>query len=99
MLSRTMNPADASARRDWRPFPLAWALGAALLIGWRAYTQPLPFLFRDWIVALAIYGLVGTFDWRHETRGRISMYFMVYLLGIYALGQAPHLWKAIAGVP
>jgi hypothetical protein len=94
-----MNSPDASGGRGRRPFPLAWALAAALLIGWRAFTQPLPFLFRDWIVALAIYGLIGAFDWGHKTRERISMYFMVYLLGIYAVGQAPHLLKAIAGTP
>lgn len=76
------------------PWPLA---AAVALLAWRILSQPPSFLWRDWCVVFALYLASHAFDLRSAARTRAALYAMVYLLGIYVMGQSPWIWDSWRG--
>jgi len=72
---------------------------ALALLAWRLAAQSPGFLWRDWVVVLAVYLLASAFTLPRERKARIELCLMFYLLGIYCAAQAKWMLYAWIGQP
>lgn len=90
----TPESADRSAKTLW-----VGRLAVAALLFWRAATQPASFLWRDWVVVLGLYLFLRGLELPTQVRSRLSLYFILYLLGIYVAAQGPWTVRSWIGTP
>jgi hypothetical protein len=70
------------------------AIAMATLL-WRISTTPPRFLWQDWVTILTLYGVYSLYRYKTEKWSAVSAATSAFLLGIYAIGQVPHLLKIL----
>lgn len=67
---------------------------AGALALWRLATQAPSLWWRDWVLFLSVFWLFTVIRSRSDSWPITMVSAMAYLLGVYALGQYPHLLTA-----